>query len=128
MAAVDAEDEVLDVLVQSKRNKHAPLKLMRKLLKADAFVPERSVTNHVGSYCTAVQDLRIARPRARAPEEQQSREFASADTAAGAQDAAVQEPRFRIEIPVEHAAVYNTSKSDALSLQPQRTGCFGLRR
>jgi putative transposase len=30
--AVDAEGEVLDVLVQSKRNKHAALKLMRKLL------------------------------------------------------------------------------------------------
>ncbi len=32
--AVDAEGEVLDVLVQSKRNKHAALKLMRKLLKS----------------------------------------------------------------------------------------------
>src|SRR5208282_6450489 len=31
--AVDAEGEVLDVLVQSKRNKHAAPKLMRKLLK-----------------------------------------------------------------------------------------------
>jgi len=31
--AVDAEGVVLDVLVQSKRNKHAALKLMRKLLK-----------------------------------------------------------------------------------------------
>src|ERR1017187_6366451 len=31
--AVDAEGEVLDVLVQSERNKHAALKLMRKLLK-----------------------------------------------------------------------------------------------
>ena len=29
--AVDAEGEVLDVLVQSKRDKHAALKLMRKL-------------------------------------------------------------------------------------------------
>ena len=29
--AVDAEGEVLDVLVQSKRNKHAALKLMRIL-------------------------------------------------------------------------------------------------
>jgi transposase-like protein len=28
--AVEAEGEVLDVLVQSKRNKHAALKLMRK--------------------------------------------------------------------------------------------------
>ena len=35
--AVDAEGEVLDVLVQSKRNKHAALKLMRKLLKKYAF-------------------------------------------------------------------------------------------
>src|SRR5271157_3086317 len=34
-------------------------------------------------------------------EEQQSREFASADTATGAQDAAVQERRLRAEIPVE---------------------------
>ncbi len=31
--AVDAEGEVLDVLVQAKRNKHAALKLMRELLK-----------------------------------------------------------------------------------------------
>ena len=32
--AVDAEGEVLDVLVQSRRNKHAALRLMRKLLKS----------------------------------------------------------------------------------------------
>jgi putative transposase len=38
--AVDAEGEVLDVLVQARRNKHAALKLMRKLLKKYAFVPE----------------------------------------------------------------------------------------
>ena len=31
--AVDAEGEVLDVLVQSKLSRHAALKLMRKLLK-----------------------------------------------------------------------------------------------
>jgi putative transposase len=32
--AVDAEGEVLDLLVQSKRDKRAALKLMRKLLRA----------------------------------------------------------------------------------------------
>ena len=42
--AVDAEGEVLDVLVQSKRNKHAALKLMRKLLKKYGFVPDRLIT------------------------------------------------------------------------------------
>ena len=59
--AVDAEGEVLDVLVQSKRNKHAALKLMRKLLKKYAFVPERLVTNDLRSYSAAVRDLGIER-------------------------------------------------------------------
>jgi transposase-like protein len=57
--AVDAEGEVLDVLVQSKRNKHAALKLMRELLKKYAFVPERLVTDDLRSYGAAVRDLRI---------------------------------------------------------------------
>jgi putative transposase len=57
--AVDAEGEVLDVLVQSKRNKHAALKLMRKLLKKYAFVPERLVTDDLRSYSAAVNALGI---------------------------------------------------------------------
>jgi transposase-like protein len=57
--AVEAEGEVLDLLVQSKRNKHAALKLMRKLLKKYAFVPERLVTDDLRSYGVAVRDLRI---------------------------------------------------------------------
>jgi putative transposase len=57
--AVDAEGEVLDVLVQSKRNKHAALKLMRKLLKKYAFVPERLVTDDLRSYRAAARDLGI---------------------------------------------------------------------
>jgi hypothetical protein len=39
--AVDAEGEVLDVLVQTRRNKRAALKLMRKLLKKYGFVPDK---------------------------------------------------------------------------------------
>jgi putative transposase len=58
--AVDAEGEVLDVLVQSKRNKHAALKLMRKLLKKYAFVPERLITDDLRSYRAAAHDLGIA--------------------------------------------------------------------
>jgi transposase-like protein len=57
--AVDAEGEVLDVLVQSKRNKHAALKLMRKLLKKYAFVPERLVTDDLRSYGAAARDLGV---------------------------------------------------------------------
>jgi transposase-like protein len=57
--AVDAEGEVLDVLVQSKRNKHAALKLMRKLLKKYAFVPQRLVTDDLRSHGAAARDLRL---------------------------------------------------------------------
>ena len=59
--AVDAEGEVLDVLVQSKRNKHAALKLMRKLLKKYAFVPERLVTDDMRSYGAAARALGLER-------------------------------------------------------------------
>ena len=41
---VDCEGEVLDVLVQSRRNKRAALKLMRKLLKSQGFSPDAVVT------------------------------------------------------------------------------------
>ena len=57
--AVDAEVEVLDVLVQSKRNKHAALKLMRKLLRKYAFVPERMITDDLRSYGAAARELGI---------------------------------------------------------------------
>jgi transposase-like protein len=59
--AVDAEGEVLDVLVQTKRNKRAALKLMRKLLKKYRFVPDKLVTDEFRSYATAAHDLGIAK-------------------------------------------------------------------
>ena len=39
--AVDSEGEVLDILVQSRRNKKAALKLMRKLLKKQGYPASR---------------------------------------------------------------------------------------
>jgi putative transposase len=56
---VDAEGEVLDVLVQSKRDKRAALKLMRKVLRKYAVVPERLVTDDLRSYGAATLDLGI---------------------------------------------------------------------
>jgi putative transposase len=58
--AVDAEGEVLDVLVQAKRNKRAALKLMRKLLKKYGFVPDKLVTDDLRSYAAAAGHLGIA--------------------------------------------------------------------
>jgi putative transposase len=59
--AVDSEGEVLDVLVQTKRNKAAALKLMRKLLKKYGFAPENLVTDDLRSYHAAARDLGIER-------------------------------------------------------------------
>jgi len=62
--AVDSEGEVLDILVQSQRNKRAALKLMCKLLKKqgfvpDAFVTDAFVTDKLPSYGAALGDLAL---------------------------------------------------------------------
>src|ERR1700732_2405112 len=59
--AVDAEGEVLDVLVQTRRNKRAALKLMRKLLKKYGFVPSKLITDELRSYAAAAGHLGITR-------------------------------------------------------------------
>ena len=58
--AVDAEGEVLDVLVQTKRNKAAALKLMRKLLKKYGLMPDKMVTDDLRSYGAAARELGIS--------------------------------------------------------------------
>jgi putative transposase len=56
---VDSEGEVLDVLVHTKRNKAAMLKLMRKLLKKYGFIPDNMVTDDLRSYHAAARELGI---------------------------------------------------------------------
>jgi len=55
--AVDKEGEVLDVLVQKRRNKKTALKLLRKLLKNQGFVPEAIVTDGLASYRAALREM-----------------------------------------------------------------------
>ena len=59
--AVDGEGEVLDILVQSRRNKKAALKLICRLLKKKGFVPDAVVTDKLPSYGVALKDLDPAR-------------------------------------------------------------------
>jgi DDE domain len=51
--AVDDEGEVLDLLVQRRRDKNAAVKLMRKLLKKQGFAPDVLVTDKLRSYGAA---------------------------------------------------------------------------
>jgi putative transposase len=97
------------VLVQSKRSKHAALKLMPKLLKKFAFAPERLVTDDLRSYGAAARDLGIEHLRERGrrknhraenshqPTRQRERKMQRFKSACSAQ-----------KFLSAHAAVYNT--------------------
>jgi transposase-like protein len=86
------------VRVQSKRNKDAALKLMRKLLKNCSFVPDRVITDDLRSYGDAAQDVGIDSRHERGRwNNNRGAEFASADPTKGAQDATHQEPKLSAE-------------------------------
>jgi len=51
--AVDDAGEVLDILVQRRRNAHAAKRFLRKLLKGLRMVPRALVTDRLASYAAA---------------------------------------------------------------------------
>src|SRR6201998_1815847 len=60
--AVDHEGEVLDMLVQRRRDTRAALRLMRKLLKKQGFPPKLLVTDKLRSYASAFRQLGLSCP------------------------------------------------------------------
>jgi transposase-like protein len=89
--AVDHEGEVLDLLVQRRRDTHAALRLMRKLLRKQGFAPKLLTTDRLGSYSAAFRHLGLTPPPSAGTAGQQScRKFASSRAATRALDAAVQ--------------------------------------
>ena len=61
--AVDDKGEFLEVLAQSRRNKRASLKFMRKLLKKQGYIPDKIVTEKLGSYAAALRELGLTKTR-----------------------------------------------------------------
>ena len=55
--AVDSEGEVLEILVQPQRDKAAAVRLLRKLLRRQGFVPTVIVTDKLRSYGAALREL-----------------------------------------------------------------------
>jgi putative transposase len=55
--AVDQDDNVLDILVQSRRNKKAAKKFFRKLLKGLKYVPRVVITDKLKSYGAAKREI-----------------------------------------------------------------------
>jgi transposase-like protein len=58
--AVDSEGEVLEILVQKRRDKTAARKLLRKLLKKQGYTPSSYVTDKLRSYGAALQEIGFA--------------------------------------------------------------------
>ena len=105
--AVNDEGEVLDILVQSKRERKAALKLMRRLLKWRS-PPAAIVTDRLRSYGAALRDLGLAdrhvtggrsnnRPRSRT----------SRTASASAKRRRFRSPESAQQFLPIHAAVYN---------------------
>jgi transposase-like protein len=57
--AVDQEGEILDLLIQPRRDKRAAVRLMRKLLKKQGFAPKLAVTDKLRSYAAAFRELHL---------------------------------------------------------------------
>jgi putative transposase len=55
--AVDQDGNVLDILVQSRRNKNAAKRFFRKLLKRLQYVPRLIITNKLRSYGAAKREI-----------------------------------------------------------------------
>src|SRR5918992_939495 len=55
--AVDQDGQVLDILVQRRRDKHAAKKFFRKLLKGCQYVPRVIITDKLKSYGAAKREI-----------------------------------------------------------------------
>jgi hypothetical protein len=127
--AVDAEGEVLDVLVQPKRNKHAALKLMRKLLKKYAFVPERLVTDDLRSYSAAVRKLGIERRHERGRWKNNRAENSHQPNGGGSARCSGSRARVQPRNFFPHTPPSSIlSTSNAISPRLKRTGRYAPRR
>ncbi|HET9117171.1 MAG TPA: DDE-type integrase/transposase/recombinase, partial [Pseudonocardiaceae bacterium] len=76
--AVDQHGNVLDVLVQSRRNAKAAKRFFRKLLKGLQYVPRVLVTDKLASYGVAHRQFMPSDPPAVAVSQQPRRELSSA--------------------------------------------------
>ena len=143
--AVDAEGEVLDVLVQSRRNKAAARRLMRKLLKKYAMVPDEWVTDRYACLWRGLERSGPdhVRPHFSQAHEQPGRKFACAGATTRVETARLQVAGFGAAVLVHacrHLQLFHHSPSPhlrpnapALSSRgvlgmARRGGCGGLIR
>ncbi len=100
--AVDHEGEILDVLLQRQRNRRAAVKLVRKLLRKQAFALKRLTTDQLRFYSATFGTSGLAVTMSRACDKQSRREFTPGGATARAEDATLQIAGLGSTVP-EHA-------------------------
>src|SRR5438045_4883745 len=123
--AVDAEGEVLDCLVQSRRNKQAALRLMRKLIRKYRTIPSIFVTDRLPSYAAARDALPLSIAHERGL--RQNNRAESSHVPVRRRERKMQ--RFRSAGSAQrflsaHASVYNTLNIRPISSRLQRSVGF----
>ena len=89
--AVDEDGDLLDVLVQSRRNRHAAVRFFRKLLKRQGCVPRRLIRRQAPQLPSgAPRGDAVGRPRHGPVCKQSGGGLSPTDAPAGTPDAAVQ--------------------------------------
>jgi hypothetical protein len=119
--AVDQHGNVLDILVQSRRNAVAAKKFFRRLLKGLRYVPRVIVTDKLASYQVAHRELMCvgAASPVEVPE-QPRRELSPADPATRAGDETLQVDPARATVPVRVQRHLRTLPAATASAQRDR--------
>ena len=115
--AVDQHGNVLDILVQSRRNAVAAKKFFRRLLKGLRYVPRVLVTDKLASYRWRTASCAVGAASPVEVSEQSSRELPSTDPATRAGDETVHLARARATVPVRvqrHLATFPSPSASAV--------------
>ena len=130
--AVDEDGDVLDILVQSHRNRRAAVRFFRKLLKTQSRIPRRLITDQLRSYAAA---CRTVMPSVVHVTDQYANNRAEVlpptDASAGALDAALQvgRPRATVRIGTRSCAESLSSRATSTPVEaPPRAPKAGVRR
>jgi transposase-like protein len=126
--AVDDEGEVLDLLVQRRRDKAAAVKLMRKLLKKQGLAPDVLVTDKLRSYGAAKSEIGLSARR-----DQGLREHRAENSHQPTRRRERKMQRFKSPGSAQRflsirAVVQNTFTSNAISHPAARSASFATRR
>jgi transposase-like protein len=107
--AVDADGEVLDILVQSKRDKRAATRLMRKLMRKNGMSPSALVTDRLPSYGAAFTELGLSQKHVQGKRTNNRAESSHVPIRRRERKAqGFRSPRSAQRFLSVHAAVYNT--------------------